>query len=111
MGSSPMAPSRMVSTGDRCTIPDHGLVTVESFRDGIFIVKCRDRSTQKVQAEVMRAPADEKFAWTAGTKVAYQSASLHGKWIDANVVSFNPSNRTYNLDVRMDAAPDKVRPR
>lgn len=111
-GSVPMpGGGRKVGQGDRCVIPEHGTVVIESLHDGTYTVKTSDRQRLKVQVDVMRAPEDAKFAWPPNTKVSYQSASLRGKWIDANVVSFNANNATYNLDVRMEAAPDKVRPR
>lgn len=109
-GSSP-AP-RWVNKGDVCTIPEHGLVVIESSvgRDGCYTVKASEKTRMQVLPEVMRAPREAKFAWGPGTKVSYLSASV-GKWIDASVLSFNPSGGTYNLDVRPEADPDKVRPR
>jgi|ERR1712232_189462 len=108
---TPTSPARKVGAGDRAVIPDEGLVTIESVSNGTYTVKTANRERLTVQVDTMRAPGEAKYAWPAGTKVSYQSASLSGKWIDANVSSFNASNGTYNLDVRMEAAPDKVRPR
>lgn len=106
------ASTRLVTRGDVCMIPEHGLVFIESGagRDGCYVVKVSEKEKIHVKADVMRAPKEAKFAWQSGTKVSYLSASV-GKWIDAHVVSFNASNGTYNLDVRQEAAPDKVRPR
>mmetsp|Transcript_5712 Transcript_5712/g.15709 ORF Transcript_5712/g.15709 Transcript_5712/m.15709 type:complete len:847 (+) Transcript_5712:128-2668(+) len=110
--SSPSAPPRWVNKGDVCYIRDHGLVFIESSvgRDGCYTVKVNDKLRLQKSAEEMRAPREAKFAWPPGTKVSYLSASV-GKWIDAQVVSFNNLSGTYNLDVRPEADPDKVRPR
>jgi len=111
-GSSPTASSgQKVGRGDRCTAPEHGLVMIDSVSDGTFTVRTSSGQRLQFPAHALRAPEEKQYAWPTGTKVSYQSASLKGKWIDANVVSFNPANGTYNLDVRMEAAPDKVRPR
>jgi len=103
---------RWVAKGDMCVVPEHGLVVVEASggRDGRFAVRASDKQRAQVPVDVMRAPREERYAWAPGTKVAYLSASL-GTWIDATVLSFNPSSSTYNLDVRQEADPDKVRPR
>lgn len=111
-GSSPSAGGgQKVGRGDRCTAPEHGSVTIDSVSDGTYTVRTSSGQRLQFPAHALRAPEERQYAWPAGTKVSYQSASLKGKWIDANVVSFNPANGTYNLDVRMEAAPDKVRPR
>jgi len=102
---------RFLQVGDRCRIPEHGLVVVESCDAGNYTVAFGRKQRMQVQADIIRAPDDVKYAWPAGMKVLYQSSSVGGKWIDANVVSFNSANSTYNLDVRLEAAPDKVRPR
>jgi len=113
LSTSPSSAStRLVTRGDVCVIPEHGLVFIENGagHDGCYVVKVSDNQKINVKADVMRAPKESKFAWPKGTKVSYLSASV-GQWIDAHVVSFNASNGTYNLDVREQAAPDKVRPR
>jgi len=111
-GSSPTSSNgQKVGRGDRCTAPEHGLVVIESVADGTYTVRTSSGQRLQFPANALRAPEERQYAWPPGTKVSYQSASLKGKWIDANVVSFNPANGTYNLDVRMEAAPDKVRPR
>lgn len=110
--SHPTAPSRKVGPGDRCMIPEQGLALIHSCWEGNYTVE-PERTSGKRQVllvEDMRAPAEGRYAWAPGTKVSYQSASM-GQWIDANVASFNAHNSTYNLDVRQEAAPDKVRPR
>merc|ERR1719362_2479691 len=110
-GTPTSGSGQKVGRGDRCTAPEHGLVVIESVSDGTFNVRTLSGQRLQFPAHSLRAPEERQYAWQAGTKVSYQSASLKGKWIDANVVSFNPANGTYNLDVRMEAAPDKVRPR
>jgi len=110
-GSGGSGGARRVGTGDRVALAEGGLAVVEAVHEGVYTVRTADRQRQKLQAEALRAPGEVKFAWPPGTKVSYQSASLKGRWIDANVVSFNAGNGTYNLDVRMEAAADKVRPR
>lgn len=112
--SSTAAPAHWVGRGDACIHPEHGMAYIESVgKDGVFTVKVNTKKVpqlHQVSAEVIRAPGESKFSWKAGTKVSYLSNSV-GKWIDANVVSFDASNSTYTLDVRPGAAPDKVRPR
>lgn len=65
-----------------------------------------------VQVDTIRSPGpnDSRRAWPPGTKVEYYSQSL-SNWIPAMVFSYNIDDKTYNLDVRDHAAPDKVRPR
>jgi len=110
--SAPSAPPRWVNKGDVCFVREHGLVFIQSSvgRDGCYTVKVDDKKQFAVATESMRAPKDAKFAWAPGTQVSYLSASV-GKWIDAQVLSFNSANGTYNLDVRPEANPDNVRPR
>mmetsp|Transcript_108704 Transcript_108704/g.212982 ORF Transcript_108704/g.212982 Transcript_108704/m.212982 type:complete len:282 (+) Transcript_108704:202-1047(+) len=103
-------PSRYVAKGDRCELAGSGLAVIESAgRDGRFTVKA-DGRTRQAWSEDMRAPKELRYAWQPGTKVLYMSASA-GKWIEASVTGFNPSSCTYNLDVRQEADPDKVKPR
>jgi len=66
-----------------------------------------------VKLESLRAPADPRLHWAAGTFVSYQSSRAGGVWIDATIESFNATSNpmSYNLDVRQEADPDKVRPR
>merc|ERR1711933_585009 len=66
----------------------------------------------KVRVDQMRAPktTDHQRAWPPGTKVEYESPSM-AQWIPALVHQFNPSDMTYNLDVRDHAACERVRPR
>jgi len=68
------------------------------------------RRRQQARAEMLRAPRDQVDMWPAGTQVFYESSSL-GTWLPAVIVSFNGGNATYNLDVRENAAPERVRPR
>jgi serine/threonine protein kinase len=68
------------------------------------------RRRQQAQPEAMRAPKDEADAWPGGVQVFYESASL-GSWLPAVIVGFNAANGAYNLDVRENAAPERVRPR
>merc|ERR1719401_493299 len=90
---------RWVTKGHFCVIPEHGLVLIESSKgpDGCYTVKVSETMSLQVSNEVMRAPREATFAWPAGTRVGYLSSRL-GKWIDACVISFNPSSGgTYNL--------------
>jgi len=111
MTTSGAGSGRRVGVGDRVALVEGGLAIVEAVHEGAYSVRTPDRQRLKLQAEVLRAPGEARFAWPAGTKVFYQSASLKGRWIDANVVSFNADSGTYNLDVRMEATVDRVRPR
>mmetsp|Transcript_27345 Transcript_27345/g.59434 ORF Transcript_27345/g.59434 Transcript_27345/m.59434 type:complete len:263 (-) Transcript_27345:71-859(-) len=110
IAASSLAP-RWVNRGDVAWVAEHGLVHIESSvdRDGCYAVR-NDKGRTSVQSDRLRAPKETRYAWPPGTQVAYLSASV-GKWIDTVVLSFNGHNNTYNLEVRQEADPDKIRPR
>lgn len=101
-----------IGPGFWCVVPEHGNVLVQIVRiqNGFAEVNSGD-ATMQVALQSLRPPADATKKWPSGTQVQYQSSSAGGHWIDAHVDSFNAYNGTYNLDVRQEAAPDKVRPR
>eukprot|EP00930_Biecheleria_cincta_P032568 TRINITY_DN22593_c0_g1_i1.p1 TRINITY_DN22593_c0_g1~~TRINITY_DN22593_c0_g1_i1.p1 ORF type:complete len:752 (+),score=124.12 TRINITY_DN22593_c0_g1_i1:133-2388(+) len=101
-----------IGPGFWCVVPEHGSVLAQIVRlqNGIADVNSGD-ATMQVALQSLRPPADATKAWRHGTQVQYQSSSAGGQWIDAHVESFNAYNNTYNLDVRQEASPDKVRPR
>lgn len=115
MGTSPASSVRSVSKGDFCMTEQHGLVEIQDvdWRRGekTYVVKARGQKLVTVTVDVLRAPGDKaRMAWPVGTQVSYQSTSVN-KWVEAHVVSFNEANGKYNLDVRPEAAPERIRPR
>lgn len=106
------SPEGAIGPGFWCVVPEHGNVLVQIVRiqNGMADVNSGD-ATMQVALQSLRPPADATKKWPSGTQVQYQSSSAGGNWIDAHVDSFNAYNGTYNLDVRQEAAPDKVRPR
>lgn len=111
--STPNVPPRWLNKGDHCHVRgEQGLCIVESAagRSGCYTIKVNERKKLSVSADELRAPKDAKVAWPAGTQVSYMSTSAN-KWIDAQVISFIQASLTYNLDVRYEADPEKVRPR
>lgn len=110
-GGSPLI---HVGPGFWCLVPEHGLAVIDSWKreDNSVEVELGACGGQKLQVkfEVLRAPNELRCCWPKGTAVSYSSASAGG-WIDAHVVSFNGHTLRYDLDVRMEADPDKVRPR
>eukprot|EP00441_Pelagodinium_beii_P031989 CAMPEP_0197630136 /NCGR_PEP_ID=MMETSP1338-20131121/7720_1 /TAXON_ID=43686 ORGANISM="Pelagodinium beii, Strain RCC1491" /NCGR_SAMPLE_ID=MMETSP1338 /ASSEMBLY_ACC=CAM_ASM_000754 /LENGTH=719 /DNA_ID=CAMNT_0043201293 /DNA_START=116 /DNA_END=2275 /DNA_ORIENTATION=+ len=100
-----------VGAGDWCSVPDHNtLAKIVAVSNGLADLEAGDAKIQQ-KLEFLRAPADSRFSWAPGTIVSYQSSRAGGVWIDATVESFNGHNNTYNLDVRQEADPEKVRPR
>lgn len=101
-----------IGPGFWCVVPEHGNVLAQIVRlqNGMAEVNSGE-ATMQVALQSLRPPADATKAWRQGTQVQYQSSSAGGQWIDAHVDSFNAYNNTYNLDVRQEASPDKVRPR
>eukprot|EP00440_Ansanella_granifera_P033979 gb/GFBE01036859.1/.p1 GENE.gb/GFBE01036859.1/~~gb/GFBE01036859.1/.p1 ORF type:complete len:711 (+),score=113.62 gb/GFBE01036859.1/:1-2133(+) len=110
-GADSEGSSARVGPGDWCTVPDHGyqLAQISTVQNGLAEL-IAGGANLSVKVEALRAPKEERLAWRPGTAVSY-SSSRAGTWIDATVESFNPHNHTYNLDVRQEADPDKVRPR
>jgi serine/threonine protein kinase len=118
--------SNRVPDGSKCMLveqqqgygsPEYVLSLVEGFNsaDGSYMLLVdphNSRRRQQVRPEVIRAPKGED-AWPAGTQVFYETSSQtqYGKWLPAQILSFNSANGTYNLDVRENAAPERVRPR
>jgi len=91
---------------------------IEGFNpsDGTFSLLVDPNSTRRrtnAQAGLIRAPNKESDAWPAGTQVFYETSSQtqFGNWLPAVILSFNAANTTYNLDVRENAQPERVRPR
>lgn len=101
-----------IGPGFWCVVPEHGNVLAQIVRlqNGMAEVNSGE-ATMQVAMQSLRPPADATKAWRQGTLVQYQSSSAGGQWIDAHVDCFNAFNNTYNLDVRPEASPDKVRPR
>lgn len=101
--------------GMHCMTREHGLVRIQAFSHAdnaytVLIMNSVPEKTAQVLENQLRAPSELPHAWPAGTKVWYNSASM-AEWLPAMVTSFNPALRNYNLDVRDNAAPDRVRPR
>jgi len=102
-----------VGPGDWGMVSETGLVQLLSLQNGVVGVEIGGQGglPSQFKVEELRAPRESRFAWAPGTWVSYQSSSAGGLWIDATIDSFNSHNCTYNLDVRQEADPDKVRPR
>lgn len=99
-----------IGQGFWCHIPEHDLFApVVAVRGGIAELDISGSMTE-LKLEALRAPKEERMAWPKGTEVMYYSGSL-GKWIIAHVEGYNRGSSTYNLDVRQEADPEKVRPR
>ncbi|CAE7447804.1 Dclk3 [Symbiodinium pilosum] len=99
-----------IGQGFWCHIPEHDLFApVVAVRGGIAELDISGSMTE-LKLEALRAPKEERLAWPKGTEVMYYSGSLC-KWIIAHIEGFNRANCTYNLDVRQEADPEKVRPR
>lgn len=103
--------------GMYCMTTDHGLVRIQAISlDNTYTVVAVNSSAEQrpqvleKQLKQLRAPNDRVHAWPPGTKVWYDSPSM-ATWVESEVKAFNPDSRRYNLDVRDDAAPDKVIPR
>jgi len=68
----------------------------------------------RMHAALLRiAPARDTYssdAWPPGTCVSYQSKTTKS-WMPGWIVSFNDGDKTYNLDVREHADPDRIRAR
>ncbi|CAE7034428.1 litaf [Symbiodinium sp. CCMP2456] len=99
-----------IGQGFWCHIPEHDLFApVVAVRGGIAELDISGSMTE-LKLEALRAPKEERLSWPKGTEVMYYSGSL-GKWIIAHVEGYNRGSSTYNLDVRQEADPEKVRPR
>lgn len=114
MSPAGATPSIHVGPGFWCLVPEHGLAVIDSWKreDNSVEVELGACGGQKLQVkfEVLRAPNESRCCWPKGTAVSYLSPSAGG-WIDAQVVTFNGHTLRYDLDVRMEADPDKIRPR
>lgn len=108
-------PASWHGEGMVCMTADHGLVKIEQYSPAdnsftVHIVGSKPEQRVQVQERRLRAPGELPYAWAGNTKVWYDSPST-GTKIPAVVMSFNEKLGKYNLDVRENAAPDRVRPR
>lgn len=100
--------------GMHCMSPDYGLVRIDSFSPAgntctATVLNSAPEMRVQVQERRLHAPVGP-HAWAEGTKVWYDSPST-GHHLPAVVISFNESVQKYNLDLRDNAAPDRVKPR
>mmetsp|Transcript_8766 Transcript_8766/g.24345 ORF Transcript_8766/g.24345 Transcript_8766/m.24345 type:complete len:663 (-) Transcript_8766:230-2218(-) len=83
---------------------------IEAFNesDGTYNLSVRPHAALEKVAPAMDVKESE--AWPPGTPVQYLSASIN-QWLPAVIMSYNEKDRTYNLDVRDHADPDRIRAR
>lgn len=77
--------------------------------NGTFNLDVRQHAAPDKMCPPERAN-DENDVWSIGTWVWYQSTSL-SNMLPGVVTGYNPSDNTYNLDIREHAAIDRIRAR
>lgn len=99
--------------GARCRYSSDRFGWLESFvqrhnDDGTYDLDTKQGATLDRIAPTAACSAEK--AWPAGTLVLYHSSSAD-QWLQCVVTSFNEQNRTYTLDLRDNADPDRIRAR
>lgn len=87
--------------------------TIEHYNedDGSYCVVSKSSYVERAPLDRIRPSVNGiGTSWPAGSRVSYESASMK-VWLPAVVGGYNESDKTYDLDIRPHADPERMRPR
>eukprot|EP00933_Yihiella_yeosuensis_P013726 TRINITY_DN12586_c3_g1_i1.p1 TRINITY_DN12586_c3_g1~~TRINITY_DN12586_c3_g1_i1.p1 ORF type:complete len:711 (-),score=125.78 TRINITY_DN12586_c3_g1_i1:121-2253(-) len=108
--AAPTLPSGVRCRYEPTSTAEHGLLSavVEGFNDSDCTYNLDVRQHAGIDRIAPERNVSPDQAWPPGILVSYYSNSVK-KWLPAVVKSFNPSDQTYNLDLREHADCDFIR--